>query len=203
MTFHIQCVMLEASFFNSSTLLESKRISPERQKRKINILKAGEKKENTKKQNGREWIAAGFNAVEDVVYVVLGLLLASSALFLLVNGAFGFGRNLFAGTLSGNIVELLDRILLILLVVELMSTVQISFREHTLKPEPFILVGLIAVIRRTLVLIVKAEELSETSEAVFRNVLLELGLLTLMIVALVVSLVILRKRSAEAVIDRQ
>jgi uncharacterized membrane protein (DUF373 family) len=167
-------------------------------------LKPDEKKENGKKPSvAREWIARGFTAVEDVVYVVLGLLLASSALFLLVSGAFGFGKNLFAGTLAENIVELLDRILLILLIVELMSTVQISFREHILTPEPFILVGLIAVIRRTLVLIVKAEEMSETGEAVFRNVLLELGLLTFMIVALVVSLVILRKRSAEAVIDRQ
>jgi hypothetical protein len=41
---------------------------------------------------------------------------------------------------------------LILLVIELLYTVQVSFREHGLIPEPFLLVGLIAAIRRVLVL---------------------------------------------------
>jgi len=92
----------------------------------------------------RNWIARSFTLVEDVVYIGLGLLLASSALVLLVSGAFSFGQNLLAGTLDDNIVDLLDRILLIVLILELMYTVQVSFREHTLIPEPFLLVGLIA-----------------------------------------------------------
>lgn len=41
-----------------------------------------------------------------------------------------------------------DRILRILLVVELLYTVQVSFREHGLIPEPFLLVGPMAAIRR-------------------------------------------------------
>jgi uncharacterized membrane protein (DUF373 family) len=48
-------------------------------------------------------------------------------------------------------VDLLDRMLLILMIVELLYTVQVSFREHTLVPEPFLIVGLIAVTRRILV----------------------------------------------------
>ena len=38
------------------------------------------------------------------------------------------------------------------MIVEILYTVQVSFREHALIPEPFLIVGLIAGIRRVLVL---------------------------------------------------
>src|SRR5207249_6827217 len=53
---------------------------------------------------------------------------------------------------SFSIIKLLDHVLLILLIVELLYTVQVSFREHALVPEPFLLVGLISAIRRVLIL---------------------------------------------------
>src|SRR5260370_4804548 len=98
----------------------------------------------------RVWVARAFTGVEDVVYISLGLLLTASALTLLVTGVIDFGQNDAAG--KPHIIELLDRILLILLVVELLYTVQVSFREHALVPEPFLLVVLISAIRRVLVL---------------------------------------------------
>jgi uncharacterized membrane protein (DUF373 family) len=136
--------------------------------------------------------------VEDVVYVGLGLLLAGCSLALLVSGLIIFGQNLMAGSLTTNIVSLLDRVLLILLVVELLYTVQVSFREHALVPEPFLLVGLIAGIRRVLLLTAELAHVQEQSEAVFRHFIVELLTLTVLIVALVISLVLLRKRSGMA-----
>jgi uncharacterized membrane protein (DUF373 family) len=136
--------------------------------------------------------------VEDVVYVGLGLLLAGCSLALLVSGLIIFGQNLMAGSLTTNIVSLLDRVLLILLVVELLYTVQVSFREHALMPEPFLLVGLIAGIRRVLLLTAELAHVHEQSEAVFRHFIVELLTLTVLIVALVISLVLLRKRSGMA-----
>ena len=88
----------------------------------------------------RAWIARGFTIVEDVVYIGLGLLLAASALALLANGTYTFAQTIASGTLVQNIITLLDRILLIMLVVELLYTVQVSFREHTIAPEPFLCV---------------------------------------------------------------
>jgi uncharacterized membrane protein (DUF373 family) len=142
----------------------------------------------------RDWVARVFTAAEDVIYVGLGLLLAASSFILLVSGLIRFGQNLMAGSFATNIVGLLDRILLILLVVELLYTVQVSFRERTLVPEPFLLIGLIAVIRRILVLTAELAQVHDKPEAVFQRFILELGVLTLMIVALVVSLVLIRKR---------
>jgi uncharacterized membrane protein (DUF373 family) len=146
----------------------------------------------------REWISRGFTRVEDVVYVGLGALLAGSALVLLGAGAVGFWRGLLEGTLTQDTVALLDRILLILMIVEILYTVQVSFREHTLVAEPFLIVGLIAAIRRILVLTAEFSRLLEMGEAAFRNAMIELGMLTILVVALVASLFLLWKTHAGA-----
>jgi uncharacterized membrane protein (DUF373 family) len=155
-----------------------------------------------KDKPNRAWVALVFTAVEDVVYVGLGLLLAGCSLALLVSGLINFGQNLMAGSLTTNVVALLDRVLLILLVVELLYTVQVSFREHALVPEPFLLVGLIAGIRRVLLLTAELAHVHEQPEAVFQHFIVELLVLTVLIVALVISLVLLRKRSGMAPAER-
>jgi hypothetical protein len=62
----------------------------------------------------------------------------------------------------------------------------------------FLIVGLIAVTRRVLVLTAQFATLVEKHDpGAFRSAMLELALLTLMVVALVVSLRVLRKRGSE------
>jgi uncharacterized membrane protein (DUF373 family) len=160
----------------------------------------------------RAWIARAFTAVEDVVYIGLGLLLAASALTLLVTGVIDYVQNVAAG--KPHNIELLDRILLILLIVELLYTVQVSFREHALVPEPFLLVGLISAIRRVLVLTAEFGELREKTQdgaqpfdaakhfVGAQEFVMELAVLTVLIVALVVSLLLLRKSGASVVAHR-
>lgn len=153
-------------------------------------------------QPQRAWAASAFTVVEDIVYVGLGLLLAGSSIALLVASGINFVQNLMARSLTANIVPLLDRLLLILLVVELLYTVQVSFREHGLIPEPFLLVGLIAAIRRVLVLTAEFAQVREQTELIFQHLVIELAVLTFLIIALVVSLVLLRKRGVTAVAER-
>ena len=151
---------------------------------------------------GREWLARAFTHVEDAVYLGLGLLLAAGAVALLVTSGFGFVRSVLAGAFADHVIGLLDQVLLIFMIVEILYTVQVSFREHALVPEPFIVVGLIAVIRRVLVLTAEFGELLEKSELIFRNAMLELGLLTVMVIALVVALVLLRRRAPTATAEK-
>jgi len=154
-------------------------------------------------ESARRWVAKIFSWVEDVVYVGLGVLLAGCALTLLASGGLTFWHHLMERSLPANIVQLLDRLLLILLIIEVMYTVQVSFREHSLAPEPFLIVGLIAVIRRLLVLTAELPQLLDKADpAIFRQVSMELALLALMIVALVASLVLLRRRPVEAIAER-
>jgi len=81
-------------------------------------------------QGWRESIVQAFVRVEDAVYAGLGTLLAAIALVLLVAEAVAFARGLVGGTLPDHAVELVDRILLILMIVELLYSVQVSFRAH-------------------------------------------------------------------------
>ncbi len=141
----------------------------------------------------RIWIARQFTRVEDVVYVALGVLLAGCAATLLVAAGADFVTNLLAGTLAGRVIEILDRILLVLMVVEILYTVQVSFRGQTLVPEPFLIIGLIAGIRRVLILTAEFKDLLQKGDTAFRNAMIELGLLAFLIIALVVSIVLLRR----------
>lgn len=151
----------------------------------------------------REKISSVFTRVEDVTYVGLGVLLAVSALFLLLAAAWTLIEGLsFSGLAKDLTVEVVDQILLVLLIIEILSTVQVSFREHVLTPEPFLVVGLIAAIRRILIITAEFSNPSEVLEAAFRNAMFELGLLTMLIFSLVFSLYFLKKNRAASV-ERQ
>jgi uncharacterized membrane protein (DUF373 family) len=149
-------------------------------------------------EDSREWVARAFTRVEDVVYIGVGALLAASAIALLIAAGYGFVRSIVDGALTARVVGLLDQVLLVFMIVEILYTVQVSFREHALVPEPFLVVGLIAGIRRVLVLTAEFGDLLEKGPETFRNAMLELGLLTVMVLALVGALVLVRKRAPGA-----
>lgn len=150
----------------------------------------------------RQFVTSGLTAVEDVVYVGLGVVLAATAIYLLVFAIRSFATALMAHALSGQVISLLDQILLILLVVELLYTVQVSFREHALVAEPFLVVALIATVRKILVLTAQFSSLAESSEVVFRHSIAELSLLALMVLVLVGSLILLHRNPRIAGISR-
>jgi len=60
------------------------------------------------------------------------------------------------------------------MIVEILYTVQVSFSEHALVPEPFLIVGLIATIRRLLVLTQSSRDWSKSTPRC-SGAMLELG----------------------------
>ncbi len=150
----------------------------------------------------RDWIARSFTHVEDVLYVALGVLLAAGAFVLLADATLTFVAHLLAGTLPARMINLLDRVLLVLMFAEILYTVQVSFREHALVPEPFLVVGLIAAIRRVLVITAEFSNVKDAGTEQFRATMVELGLLTVLSLVLVVSLVLLRHRPTTPTAER-
>jgi uncharacterized membrane protein (DUF373 family) len=143
---------------------------------------------------GRRGLARLFTLVEDAAYLGLGILLTACAAVALFNAAAAFLGIVGTPSVEG-LVMVLDRLLLVLMIVELLYTVKVSFREHTLVPEPFLIVGLIAATRRILVVTAQFAVLAEKpNDLAFRSALWELGLLTVLVVALVGSLWMLRER---------
>jgi membrane protein DedA with SNARE-associated domain len=75
--------------------------------------------------------------------------------------------------------------------MEIVYTVAISLESHTLNAEPFLLIGVIAGIRRMLVITATSTQ-AEGNPAQFHNTLVELGLLAATVVALAIAIWILR-----------
>ena len=69
-------------------------------------------------------------------------------------------------------------------------------------PEPFLIVGLIAAVRRILVTTAEFARTIEQGGELFRNVMIELAVLTVMVVARVASLLMLRRRGSSVTAER-
>jgi uncharacterized membrane protein (DUF373 family) len=149
----------------------------------------------------KEWIILCFGRAEDIIYVGLGILLAAVAFTLLITEVVYFTQYVSTVSLSENIVFLLDRILLIIIFVEVLYTVQVSFRQHILQPEPFLVVGLIAVTRRILVVTAEMSKLAKETQGGFYNAMIELGLLTILIISLVACLRLLSQRDRSSGVE--
>jgi uncharacterized membrane protein (DUF373 family) len=145
----------------------------------------------------RHIVANGLNLVEDIVYIGLGLLLAATAIWLLLAAIWSFIHGLASGNVASQIVSLLDQILLVLLIIELLYTVVLSFRAHSLIAEPFLVVALIAEVRKILILTARLAELPNESEASFRQSVTELSVLGLLVVVLVTSLILLQRNARQ------
>jgi uncharacterized membrane protein (DUF373 family) len=138
---------------------------------------------------------------EAALYVAVGILLAGAALTVLLN-AFGIlWRGLVERSVAGYALQALDQLLLVLVLVEILHTVRISIRSKEIILEPFLVVGLIASVRRVLVIAMQATKLTEArdmadSEA-FRRSMIELGVVGFLVLAFVISIYALRLSSKE------
>jgi uncharacterized membrane protein (DUF373 family) len=137
--------------------------------------------------------------MEAGIYTVLACAIALTAIVALA----GAGRALWDGLSTWNssdtILRVIDRLLLVLMLVEILHTVRISIRSHVLVTEPFLIVGLIATIRRILVITLETANLTRPAtwakggEAIFRASVTELGLLGLLVLVLVTAIYLLRR----------
>ena len=73
-----------------------------------------------------------------------------------------------------------------------------AIAAHTGGAEPFVALALIAAVRRILVLTAEEHRLIDGDPAAFQRLLLELGVLTGLILALVVALAVLRRARAQS-----
>ncbi len=131
------------------------------------------------------------------IFFLIGLLLFLAALALLVRTVPTLMALAFAPDITPIRVgtDVLDAVLLVLMVVELAYTVILSLRGAVLSAEPFLIVGLIAVIRRILVITVGEFKNGSGNEASFSTESsIELGILTAVVLVFVVSIAILRSR---------
>ena len=137
---------------------------------------------------------------EVVIYSVLAVLLAVTALVTIATAGEILWKGLTRWTFAAQTLRVLNELLIVLMLVEILHTVRISIRSHVLVTEPFLVVGLIASIRRILVITLEAATLTkegtwttEGASGIFHSSMIELGLLGLLVIVFVVSITLLRR----------
>jgi uncharacterized membrane protein (DUF373 family) len=130
---------------------------------------------------------------QDIVTVTVGIVLILLAAVLMISGIVEFAKTMSGSVTSATIASaattLLDQVLLVLILVEIVHTVVLSLRAHRLVAQPFIVVGLVAVIRRILFILSNQIHVSTS----------ELALLIAMIVVFIGGLILVNRfeKSAE------
>lgn len=139
--------------------------------------------EDKERPHGIAGIIWTLEHAQDLLSVIVGVLLVALAGVVLVLGIVDFFKEVVNGPVETAVISLLDRVLLVLILVEIMHTVVLSLRAHHLVTQPLLAVGLVAVIRKILFVL--------SSEAAVSTA--ELGLLIAMIATFVVALILVSR----------
>ena len=137
------------------------------------------------------------------IYWILSVLLCLTALVAIASAGTQLWSGLRQWGAAAQTLRVLDELLIVLMLVEILHTVRISIRSHVLVTEPFLVVGLIASIRRILVITLEASALqkegkwtSDSAPIIFRESMIELGLLGVLVLILVFGIILLRRNAA-------
>ena len=146
------------------------------------------------------WLSDGlFSQIEHFVYVAIGALLAVTAGLALLEATVVLWHGLIDWSGSQAVFEIVDQLLFVLMLIEILHTVRASIRTGTLTAEPFLIVGLIASIRRVLVITLESSEAMRRNEWAgtipdqFRATMIELAILGGLILIMVISIYLLHR----------
>jgi phosphate starvation-inducible membrane PsiE len=139
------------------------------------------------------------SVAEHITYVVIGALLSLATAMALAGASLLLWQGMHDWNGTRTIFEIVDRLLIILMLVEILHTVSASVRSGGLAAEPFLIIGLIASIRRVLVITLQTSEnmsghaWTQEIQQQFHASTIELSVLGILILVMVVAIYILRK----------
>ncbi len=146
--------------------------------------------------------ASPFLMVEHALYVALGIVLSVTALAALVDLVHTLWTAITDWSGPGALLLTMDQLLFVLMLAEILHTVRASMQSGALTCEPFLIVGLIACIRRVLVITLESSQAKGTPEsagaAAFQTSMIELGVLGGLILVMVISIYLVRRASPSA-----
>jgi len=104
-------------------------------------------------------VAQAFDVIEDAIHVVVAGLLVVAGAFVVWSVVTRMGDELHKATSPQEVVTfVLDKGLVLFIIAELLHTVRVTIQERKLVVEPFLIVGLIAGVRRLLVITAQVAE---------------------------------------------
>jgi uncharacterized membrane protein (DUF373 family) len=142
-------------------------------------------------------IDRGVSWGQSATYLVIAVLLLTAGAFTLVGTIVDLVEGRDSREIADAGVFLLDRILLLFIIGELLYTLRLIDASGKILAEPFLFIGLIAVVRRVLVIAAEVE-----GEAEINDFLIEIAALAGLTLVLIVAIYLLR-RSASLNAPRQ
>jgi len=146
-------------------------------------------------QNFKLFLKEQLLRIEEILYllITLGLLIVFG--LILVDGFFVLISLSDVKDLTYSVVKFLDKILVALIVVELFYTVMVAIVEESAIKciEPFLLVGVTALVRRLLVLTFEIAHPVMYSAERMTFYLIEMGLIGFLVIVFVIAIYLFRK----------
>jgi uncharacterized membrane protein (DUF373 family) len=155
----------------------------------VNTRRAGEEKRR------RPRIAVVLNYGESFLNAAVAVALGVGGVILLGVVAYDFVHGLGHGPFISRVLQLLSGLLLVFIFTELIGTLRVVIATREVKAEPFLVVGIVASIRR--VIVVGAEAENAIGTARFRDVMLEIGVLSGTVLVLGITFFVLRMARTE------
>ncbi|MBV8860840.1 MAG: hypothetical protein JO082_02505 [Mycobacterium sp.] len=136
-------------------------------------------------------VGALVDGFETIVYAIAFLLLVSAAVLVVIGGAQAVVQAAThkVPTLQGGVL-VLDRVLMVLIIAEIAATLRAVLVYHQIAAEPFLFIGLIASVRRILMVTAAFEQ--PHSDQDLNRLLLELGALGLLIIGIAAAIFMIR-----------
>jgi uncharacterized membrane protein (DUF373 family) len=139
-------------------------------------------------------VYAGIRRAESSIYVVVATMLVVGAAFIVVGTVIDLVEGSDSRAIADAGVFLLDRILLLFIIAELLYTLRVVNIGGRILVEPFLFIGLIAIVRKVLVL---TAEVQEPGREV-TGFLVQIGALAGLALVLSISIFMLRRSAASA-----
>jgi uncharacterized membrane protein (DUF373 family) len=139
-------------------------------------------------------LETGMGAAEIAIYAVAAILLVVAGGFTLVGTAIDVLEGSGSRAITDTGLFLLDRVLLLFMIAELLYTLRAVNFGGRILVEPFLFVGLIALVRKVIVLVAEPDQVMRSSDLV-----IEIGAFAGLILVLALAIYLLRRSGAAAV----
>ncbi len=130
-----------------------------------------------------------FIAFEHYSYIAVGICLIFTIGIIFMASMDSMIEMLHQKTLIEGALNMVDKMLLVIMAIEILYTVRVSLNTSGLNAEPFLIVGLIASIRRILLISMGGSYHMDK----FNNHMIEIGVLGILSLIFVISIIQLRR----------
>jgi uncharacterized membrane protein (DUF373 family) len=141
-----------------------------------------------------------FGQIERAIAIGIGVLLSLAAVLALSGAVTLVWDGVVQWPQIRSLFAIVDRLLFVLMLVEILHTVRASIQSQELASEPFLIVGIIATIRRILVVTLETSDqpghaqASVGSAPSFDHAMVELGVLGVLTLVLAIAIYLSRRR---------